>query len=49
MSLASRVTIATVLSLASAASVLAGDEGIIIRNNERTLEQTQKRGGRKQR
>jgi alpha-L-fucosidase len=39
MSLVSRVTFTMVLSLMSVASVLAGDEGIIIRNNERTLEQ----------
>ncbi|MCL5278371.1 MAG: alpha-L-fucosidase, partial [Planctomycetes bacterium] len=42
MSLASRVTIATVLSLLLAAPVPAADEGIIIRNNERTLEQVLK-------
>ena len=32
----------TILSLLSVASALAGDEGVIIRNNERTLEQIQK-------
>jgi len=39
MSLASRVTSAAILDLILVASVLAGDDGIIIRNNERTLEQ----------
>ncbi len=39
MSLASRVTSAMVLSFVLVASVLAGDDGIIIRSNERTLEQ----------
>ena len=37
----SRVTSAAVLSLFLAMPILAGDEGIIIRNNERTLEQIQ--------
>jgi alpha-L-fucosidase len=36
------VTFTAVLSLLLVAPVLAGDEGIIIRNNERTLEQIQK-------
>ena len=38
----SRVTSAVVLSLCLALPIIAGDEGIILRNNERTLEQVLK-------